>query len=75
MLFKLSSDAEENQSMLSNAICVAMTKRWCMVTPGDLSMLVRCALKADEITLSKAAELLGLDTEDMQVVAANWCAP
>lgn len=60
---------------IRSALVETLTKRWTLVESRDLRMLVEIALLREEITSSKAAELLGLSLEDIRVLLASWVKP
>ena len=44
--------------------------------PGDrLSVLVRCAVERDQISLGRGAEILGLPLKEMRALARDWAGP
>lgn len=43
------------------------------VDMSDLMFLIKSALKHEEITISRAAELLGMSTDDVRALTDKWC--
>jgi hypothetical protein len=62
----------ETIQAMRKAFVDAMTKDYTLIDRGDLYYLTKIALLHNEITLSKAHELLGLPLEDMRVLAHEW---
>jgi hypothetical protein len=62
----------ETIEAMRKAFVDVMTKDYTMIERGDLYYLTKMALKYDEISLSKASELLGLPLEDVRVLACEW---
>ena len=63
---------KEKEKQMSRIIVDAMTKQFTMVERRDLYFLVQVAFLNEEITLSRAAELLGIPLEDMRSITAGW---
>ena len=71
---EVKTDAQRYQDTLRHLYRLLAVQRLpkVMLAMEDLSLLVRCALVHDEITLSKGAELLGLTIAEMRALQSVW---
>ena len=60
---------KDNERLL---LIEALTKEYAMIDRRDLFALVKIALLCEEITMTKAAELLGLPLVEMRCIANYW---
>jgi predicted HTH domain antitoxin len=60
---------KDNERLL---LIEALTKEYAMIDRRDLFSLVKVALTNEEITMSKASELLGLPLVEMRCIANYW---
>jgi hypothetical protein len=70
--YKEDTPPTEKEKQLSRIIVDAMTKRFTMIERNDLYLLARVAFLHEEISMGKAAELLGIPLEDFRHIAAGW---
>lgn len=60
------------EDKLRQAFVQVLTKSYTLIEKRDLYFLVQVALLNEEITVSKASELLGIPLEDMRSIMAGW---